>query len=129
MYVCTLFWFRLITLMKLPNAHLATVPIDKIVGYLLSPTHPRGKSKATFFRNLGFDESASESFAIELTRHAMENDVLHETVTEFDVRYVVDGWIGSASGHRARIRTVWFIDHGREIPRFVTAHPIRGRRR
>jgi hypothetical protein len=115
--------------MKLPNAHLATVPIDKIVGYLLSPTHPRGKSKATFFRNLGFDESAPESLATELMRHAMENDVLHETATEFGVRYVIDGWIGSAIGHQARIRTAWFIDHGREIPRFVTAHPIRGRRR
>lgn len=115
--------------MKLPNTHLATVSIDKVVCYLLSRTHPRGKSKAVFFRNLGFDESAPESLATELTRHAMENDVLHETATEFGVRYVIDGWINSAIGQRARIRTVWFIDHGREIPRFVTAHPIRGRRR
>jgi len=119
----------LFALMKLPNAHLATVSIDKVVGYLLSPTHPRGKSKAVFFRNLGFDESAPESLATKLTRHAMENDVLHETATEFGVRYVIDGWIDSAIGQRARIRTVWFIDHGREIPRFVTAHPIRRRRR
>lgn len=115
--------------MKLCNAHLATVPIDKIVGYLLSPSHPRGKSKATFFRNLGFDVAAPESLASELTRHAMENDVLYETATEFGVRYVVDGWIGSPSGLRAMIRKAWFIDHGREKPRFVTAHPIRGRRR
>jgi hypothetical protein len=115
--------------MKLPNTHLATVPIDKIVGYLLSPTHPRGKAKAVFFRNLGFDESAPESLATELMRHAIENDVLHEAATEFGVRYVIDGWIGSPTGHRAMIRTAWFIDHGREIPRFVTAHPIRGRRR
>lgn len=115
--------------MKLPNAHLATIPIDKILGYLLSATHPRGKAKAAFFRSLGFDQSTPASLAAQLTTHAVENDVLYETAAEFGVRYVVDGWIGSPSGHRARIRTVWFIDYGRETPRFVTAHPIRGRRR
>lgn len=115
--------------MRLPNAHLATVPIDKILGYLLSSTHPRGKSKAAFFRNLGFNEAAPASLASELTRHAAENDVGHYTETTFGIRYVIDGRIGSPTGHQTRIRTVWFIDRGGEIPRFVTAHPISGGRR
>jgi len=115
--------------MKLPNAHLATIPVDKILGYLLSPTHPRGKAKAVFFRSLGFNASAPAALAAQLTTHAVKNDVLHETATEFGVRYVIDGSIDSPDGHRPRIRTVWFIDYGHETPRFVTAHPIRGRRR
>ena len=37
--------WRLGRIMKLPNAHRATVSRAKILGYLLSDTHPRGKSK------------------------------------------------------------------------------------
>jgi len=115
--------------MKLPNAHLATIPEHKLVGYLLSSTHPRGKSKATFFYSLGFTAAAPDALASELTRHALHNDVLIQTESEFGVRYVIDGWIVSPSGTQARIRTVWFIDHDLEIPRFVTAHPTNRRRR
>lgn len=115
--------------MKLPNAHLATIPNHKLVSYLLSSTHPRGKSKATFFRRLGFEAAAPEALASELARHALQNDVLLQNECEFGVRYVIDGWIVSPAGNQARIRTVWFIDHGREIARFVTAHPVNRRRR
>ena len=37
--------------MKLPNAHLATVPEQKVTRYLLNPAHP---SKAPFFLRFGF---------------------------------------------------------------------------
>jgi hypothetical protein len=40
--------------MKLPNAHLATVPEAKVTRYLLNPAHPAGGSKATFFLRFGF---------------------------------------------------------------------------
>jgi len=40
--------------MKLPNAHLATVPERKVTHYLLNPAHPAGGSKASFFLRFGF---------------------------------------------------------------------------
>lgn len=42
--------------MNLPNREDAWVPSEKISGYLLSDTHPVGKSKARVFRAVGFTE-------------------------------------------------------------------------
>ncbi len=129
MFFCTLSRTWLLgRIMKLPNAHRATVSRAKILGYLLSDTHPRGKSKAVFFKRLGFDATRAESLADELFRHASENEVEHRMETDFGDRYVIDGWIVAPTGTRARIRTVWFVDAGEETPRFVTAHPLRRRR-
>ena len=114
--------------MKLPNSHMATVSRTKVLGYLLDDSHPRGRSKAAFFRRLGFDPVGPWFLEDELMRLARENDVLLCTETEFGVRYVIDGWVLSPEAARAEIRTVWFVDQGKEIPRFVTAHPVRRRR-
>jgi len=114
--------------MKLPNSCLAVVSRTKVVGYLLDDSHPRGRSKAAFFRGRGFDAAAPRLLEDELLRLARENDFLLSTETEFGVRYVLDGWVLSPAAVRAEIRTVWFVDHGEEIPRFVTAHPVRRRR-
>ena len=47
--------------MELPNKSRAHVPLEKVVGYLLSETHPVGKSKAKYFRSYGFnDENGSD---------------------------------------------------------------------
>ena len=43
--------------MRIPNAEQAQVDPEKLQGYLLSETHPVGRSKAKFFRGIGFDES------------------------------------------------------------------------
>ena len=40
--------------MKLPGAERAIVDEAKVRDYLLSPTHPIGRSKAKFFEQLGF---------------------------------------------------------------------------
>jgi len=114
--------------MKLPNSLRATVSRTKVLGYLLDDSHPRGRSKAAFFRRLGFGPTDPRLLEDELMRLARENDVLLSTETEFGVRYVIDGWVVSPVATRAEIRTVWFVDRGEEFPRFVTAHPARRRR-
>lgn len=40
--------------MGLPGAERADIPKTKIVDYLLSATHPAGRSKAAFFGKHGF---------------------------------------------------------------------------
>jgi len=114
--------------MKLPNSLRATVSRTKVLGYLLDDSHPRGRSKAAFFRRLGLDPTDPRLLEDELMRLARENDVLLSTETELGVRYVIDGWVVSPVATRAEIRTVWFVDQGEEFPRFVTAHPARRRR-
>jgi hypothetical protein len=99
--------------MKLPNSRLAIVSSTKVLGYLLDDSHPRGRSKAAFFRRLGFDPADLGLLEDELIRIARENDVLLSTETEFGVRYVIDGWVLSPAAARAEIRTVWFVDQGK----------------
>ena len=46
--------------MKLPNASVARVDFEKLTEYLLSETHPIGRSKAAVFRRLGFSRDQPE---------------------------------------------------------------------
>lgn len=45
--------------------------------------------------------------------------------TAFGVRYVVVGILSTPDGRGPTVRTVWFIEHGEEIPRLVTAYPAK----
>lgn len=46
--------------MKLPNAAAARVDFEKLTEYLLSETHPIGRTKAAFFQRLGFARDRPE---------------------------------------------------------------------
>jgi hypothetical protein len=110
--------------MKLPNCQLASVPERKITRYLLNPAHPAGGSKAAFFLRFGFKVTQWRRLAALLLRHACENPVAEEEKILYGTRYVVDGPLHAPDGNDLNIRSVWFIDHGMELPRFVTAHPL-----
>lgn len=111
--------------MRLPHASEAAVPESKVVEYLLSPTHRAGKSKATFFSRFGFSANQWQEMAEALRRHAAENDVREQEHTAFGIRIIVDGPMNAPDGSVLNVRSVWFIDTGGHVPRFVTAHPLR----
>jgi hypothetical protein len=62
--------------MKLPNAEYAQFDSKKLKGYLLSETHPIGRWKARFFRDLGYDESNSAVLEQELLRIAKTEEIV-----------------------------------------------------
>lgn len=111
--------------MRLPGVEKAEISEAKVVKYLLSTTHRAGKSKAAFFMQFGFDPSRWEELANALKQHAINNDVIREERTIFGTRYVIEGLLTAPDGRRLNVRTAWFIDEGGEVPRFVTAHPLR----
>lgn len=111
--------------MKLPNAERAIVPRAKIVDYLLSPVHPAGSSKATFFMRFGFEVGEWEIMADALVGHAHESDVTRTEPSPFGVRYVIEGIIEAPDGRKPFIRTIWFVENGESAPRFVTAYPLK----
>jgi len=43
--------------MKLPYQRNSIIKSEKLANYLLSLTHQEGKSKAKFFRRIGYNES------------------------------------------------------------------------
>ncbi|MCP4401685.1 MAG: hypothetical protein GY801_30840 [bacterium] len=108
---------------KLPHRDKAYVPLEKVRDYLLSETHPVGKSKAKFFRSLGYNEKNSEQLIEGLTNIARNEDVTEKKSSPYGTKYVLDGALQTPQGTPANIRTVWIIEIGEEIPRFVTAHP------
>jgi N-acetylglutamate synthase-like GNAT family acetyltransferase len=60
---------------KLPNAERVFVPPNKLTEYLLSTTHPSGRSKAAFFARFGFSRSRGETLSDALRSHARDHDV------------------------------------------------------
>jgi hypothetical protein len=111
--------------MKLPLADEAEVPKAKIVLYLLNPEHRRGKGKARFFTSRGFSPENWRAMAAALRRHAAENEIAREETTPLGVRMAVEGAMAMPNGTVAEIRSIWFIERGERIPRFVTAYPLK----
>ena len=110
--------------MKLPNLHLAQIRREKIVDYLLSPTHRDGRSKHDFFVRFEFRPETWEQLADALRQHASDYDVTLQEQTPFGVRYIIEGTLQCPDGRRPLIRVVWFIDSQDNVPYLVTAYPL-----
>jgi len=109
---------------KLPQAHLARVDERKLKEYLLNRSHPRGRSKAEFFRARGFTDRDWESMADALCHHARTNLISGERTTEYAVNYVLDCSLPTPDRSNPCIRTVWEVRPEDPRPRLVTAHPL-----
>lgn len=109
--------------MKLPNREKAHIPREKILDYLLSPTHRDGKPKHDFFIRFGFTRERWEQLANVLIQHVQSHDVQAFFETPFGYRYIIEGVIMCPDGRQPVILSVWFIDASGNAPRLVTAYP------
>jgi len=113
--------------MQLPNFEAAIVPKEKIVDYLLSLTHPKGRTKAQFLMVFGFSADDWQILAEALIAHAKTHEVVKIENTPFGDSYLIEGLIETPSGRTPNIRVVWFIDNGQDKPRLATAYPLESR--
>jgi len=111
--------------MKLPNRKNARIKKEKITKYLLSLSHKEGKSKAKFFRKIGFNESNIENFKKALLKVGKSNKVIKvdSLKKEFVIKYIIDGLIDSPKGKQYKVRTIWGIKLKSKIPYLTTAYP------
>jgi len=109
--------------MKLPNAEQAEVTRSKVVDYLLCEVHPTGAAKAKFFLRMGFDATRWREFASALGEHARTRELVKSEESPFGQRYTVEGRLDTPSGRHPWVRTVWFMERGKDRPRLVTAYP------
>ena len=109
--------------MKLPNAKLALVELQKIKEYLLNREHPDNGGKANFFIELGFSAEAWETLAEALRRLAIVFLVSKSVESPHGKKYIVDGEIETPVGKAPTVRTIWIVDDGETIARLVTAYP------
>lgn len=112
---------------SLPNAHIALVDERKITLYLLSDSHPAGRSKATFFRQFGFRASAWQVLRDALISHLQTGHITSVSETEFGKKYIIDGALMTPAGQKPHIRAIWFVATGSAAPRLVTAYPAERR--
>ena len=110
--------------MKLPDADGAIVEREKIVDYLLNPTHRYGATKARFFSAFGFRADKWETLAEALLLHGQTQEVKRSRETSFGPRYEVEGRLRAVDGRAPRVRSVWQRDEGTVAPRLITAYPL-----
>ena len=111
----------------LPGIEHARVPLSKVTGYLLTPEHPEGRSKAAFFARFGFSRERPDVLAEALRHHAAVCGVAGVEPSPFGTRYRVEGPLAAPDGRTPLVRTIWFIEPGDAAPRFVTAYPLPAR--
>ena len=92
--------------MKLPNRKHAHVPKRKLTAYLLSPSHPVGKSKARFFRENGFDSSDADRLREALREMAQQSEVDEVEQTPYGTKYVIVGSLHSPDEEPVSLRAV-----------------------
>lgn len=106
-----------------PNRDQATVSHRKVVDYLLSPTHPVGRSKAAFLNRHGFDLSNPDVLIDAVLDHVRDNEIAEVQTSRYGSKFRVDGPLPTPDGRSPMVSTVWIIDAEGVAPRFVTAFP------
>lgn len=107
----------------LPNYENAHVPERKLTEYLLSEKHAVGKSKARYFRSLGYSETNVDQLQNDLVMIVKSNEITQKIETSFGSKYIVEGQLMTPKKSIARIITVWVVEPLSNRPRFVTAYP------
>jgi hypothetical protein len=108
---------------KLPFAEHAIIDPRKLRDYALSPEHPVGRFKATFFSSLGFTARNWKELDQELRNLVFWNEAELGERTAFGQKYVVGGRINGPAGRAVEIVAVWIVLEGEQIPRLVTLYP------
>jgi hypothetical protein len=104
-------------------AEAAVVDLRKVNDYLLSLTHPEGRSKARFFISHGFSSSEPERLVVALQRHACDGRVRLSRRNVFGNIHTVTGPLLTPDGRAPMVESVWIIEFGTELPRLITAYP------
>ena len=113
--------------MKLPHPDKLRVDREKVIAYLLSPTHPHGKGKANFFVRFGFRLEDWELLAEALRTHGVSQQVVKTVESPYGTRYAVQGPLESPDGRHPLVRTVWLLKKGQVAPRLITAYAMNER--
>jgi hypothetical protein len=108
--------------MNLRNIKTTVIEREKLVDYLLSPFHSKGRGKAEFFHTLGYDQFSWRSLERDI-RALGSRDLVYVEDTSYGSKYVADGEIVGPNGRTAWVRTVWIVYFGTDVLKFLTAYP------
>jgi Domain of unknown function (DUF6883) len=109
--------------MTVPNADRAIIAAEKLTGYLLNVSHKRGGPKAKLLLSLGYRADDPERLEWSLRRQHLSLDVTRTSRNVYGVVYEIEGPIKTPSGRSIRFCSVWQVDTGTDVPRFITMYP------
>lgn len=109
---------------KLPNRQKAEIAPAKVRLYLLSSSHPQGRVKASAFLRLGYTAEHWERLTADLLELARHGEA-ERTSSTYGEKFRIVGRLHGPNGRSSVILSIWFLNHGDSIPRFVTAYPAR----
>ena|SRR5438105_15278038 len=109
--------------MPIPNAYRATIAADKLTAYLLNPLHKRGGTKARLLLSLGYRTDAPDVLESDLRKQHLSRDAWRTSQNPYGVAYEIEGPITTPCGKIVRFCSIWQVDTGSEIPRFITMYP------
>ncbi len=112
----------------LPERENAILHTAKVRDYLLNPDHPVGGSKAAFFAAFGFSQDKWHVMRDALIEHAKITEIVTTQQKKHGVTYNLEGALVSPDGRNPMIVSVWQIDTGTTLPRFITAFPAKNTR-
>jgi len=100
---------------------------EKVVSYLLDPTHPKGGSKAKYLLRFGFTAEEPQLLADALAIHYQAAPDARMMFDEVGSRRVIcEGPIQGLDGREPWIRSVWLVEPDM-YGRLLTVVPLPGR--
>ena len=109
--------------MRLPNAERAIIAVEKLTEYLLNTSHKRGAPKARLLLGVGYRPDAPRLLESDMREQHLSLDVARTSENTFGVVYEIEGPIKTPSGKTVRFCSIWQIDAGTDVPRFITMYP------
>jgi len=109
---------------KLPAAEAIISPA-KLRDYILSPSHPDGRSKAAYLARGGYSREGWSRLESDLRDQHLTLDAKPGGVTPWGSKYEILGPLTGPNGQTMWIRTVWIVRHEENVARFITLIPAR----
>ena len=109
--------------MPILNAERAIIATEKLTAYLLNPWHKRGGAKARLLLSLGYRTDALHVLESDLRAQHLSQDATRTSQNPYGVAYEIEAPIMTPSGRVVRFCSIWQIDTGSEVPRFITMYP------
>ena len=105
----------------MPIARLS--PQEKLTGYLLNVSHKRGGPKARLLLSVGYRADDPQRLESDLRTQHLSLDVTRTSENAYGVVYEIEGPIKTPSGRIVRFCSIWQVDTGTDVPRFITMYP------
>jgi hypothetical protein len=108
--------------MKLPNGHIAIVPIEKLRDYCLNSEHDVGSHKAYVFVSvLGLTKNEAEFLQQRLLDVAHFYEAVATKRDSYGQRYIIDFELTTHRGS-AIVRSTWIILANENFPRLTSCY-------